>query len=506
MYKHMNKDKVLPVKEALIKAMSIYHPPSKKSSGASYEEIANKWLNVMPLRLLSKSHFTKRCEPGELQLPVAEFRKHFMYRYGPTKQYWFDWMQSNFPLYMITKKGYQGNYSVGIPTFNLIDQLLKIDPQTYVETFDVEYNKTDELTQVGINLQNLQNFIDAKTRKLDTLTSTSSYLKLEKKIMKAIFIHKQATGFNEVMTDPLTGIDKHYIPQTHTVAYSGRRYYTGANAIQQQSKDLRAACLGACYESDLNVSVYSFYKLLATGSDIDTTVVTKLLSDKKRFRQSLADTITQSNMTNDFKLAKVKEALQAIGFGSDPENEFQAMSDIIYNKEDRAALNAHPDFKALATLYKQLLAKMKVEMKEDQLDYKKNTGKVKWTSYMSYLYQSYETIVMKQLMDYLEEQDRGILLWVHDGVYTHRRPNIVDMNLVVADVNKFATVELTAWEKWRAGSGLKSIIDKEEEAHRQRMFEQEKRAKIWAAEQPGYNPDAMEEKKFAMAMKAQGLY
>ena len=473
-YKHIREEKALPVNAVLVSAMNTFQLPSKKNStGASYEEIADKWLNLLPIKVLSKSHFTGGTDEHELQIPVEEIRQMFTYTYTQdgSRKKWFDWFHDNYPLWMATKRGYVGRYSIATPTFNLIDQLTKIPAETFVEAWALEYeaDKNDDMhiDYIEIDTVNLGHYIEY----CKGLNNASK--KFQRATGRAIMIHKLALGLNDTNTCPLTGKVTHIIPQTYTVAYSGRRYYTGSSALQSTSKAVRGAALGPCYEVDLSSSVYSYYKQLGVDMGINTNVLTELLSDKSGFRKELASTLIDTKASDEFKLKLIKDVTQAIGFGSDPDSGYSSVSKVIYNAEDYERLTTHPKFIALRKIYKDILVCVKdnPEYVALQKDYKKNTNNGKWTSFMAYLYQSYETIVMTELQQRLVDKD--ILLWVHDGLYMKRKPILMDIQYILDGLNKYATVDLEVHEKYSASSGTKARVLDEEYAHKMRMKEQE---------------------------------
>ena len=480
LYKHRREEKALAVKSVVVSAMNTFLLPSKKNNtGSTYEEIANKWLNLLPIKVLSKSHFTDGIDEHELKIPVGDIRDMFTYTY--TKEgkrlKWFDWFHENYPLWMSTKRGYTGHYSVGVPTFNLIDQLTKIPAETFVEAWQLEYeaDATPDMHTdlIEIDAVNLGHYIEY----CKTLNNNSK--KFQKATGRAIMVYKLALGLNSTKTCPLSGKVTYLIPQTYTTKYSGRRYYTGSSALQSCSKAVRGAALGPCYEVDLSSSVYSYYKLLASEFGLDTNILTELLSNKQGFRKELADCITDTNATLEFKLKLVKDVMQAIGFGSDPDSGYSAVSKVIYNKEDYQRLTTHPKFTALRQVYKDILKCIQANLEYQQLQkqYKKATNNGKWTSFMAYLYQSYETIVMKDIIMHLKARDRNVLLWVHDGVYTQHKPSLMDIQYVVESNNRYATVDLETHEKYTRSSGKKQNILVEEDLHKERMIEQERIAK-----------------------------
>ena len=486
-YKHnkIEKKKALAVKSVIVSEMNTFLSPSKKNNtGSSYEQIADKWLNLMPIKVLSKSHFTRYSggtKERELQIPVEEIRKMFTYTYtqdGKRKK-WFDWFHNNYPLWMTTKRGYVGRNSYGIPTFNIIETLTRIPADKFVEAWELEHKK-DLLTHtVKIDAENLNHYINY-CQTLDN--NTDRFINAT---MRAVMILKLAQGINATETCSLTGKVYHLVPQSYTEKYSGRRYYKGTSALQGCSKDVRAAALGPCYEVDLSVSVYSFYKWLGVQLGIDTNILTQMIENKQRFRSELAECLTDTKADKQFKIKLIKDVLQAIGFGSDPDSGYSAVSKVIYNHEDYKTLTEHPKFIALRQIYKDITDQARKDpyYSDLQKEYHKDTNIGKWTSFMAYLYQRYETIVMTDIQKTLE--DREILLWVHDGVYVKHKPNLMDVQYVLEQINPYAKVHCEKHDKYSASSGKRAKIDQQEHEHLERIQQQEQIAK---AKYSGNNP------------------
>tara|TARA_R100000734_G_C3318584_1_gene112929 strand:+ start:3719 stop:5266 length:1548 start_codon:yes stop_codon:yes gene_type:complete len=479
-YKHQKKEKqkALAVKSVVVSEMNTFLSPSRKNNtGSSYEEIADKWLNLMPIKVLSKSHFTDGIKEHELKIPVSDIRKIFNYTYtqdGKRKK-WFDWFHNHYPLWMTTRRGFTGHYSIGIPTFNTIETLIKIPAEKFVEAWELEHKENTDSNlkthTVKIDTTNLHHYIEY-CKRLDNNT-----IKFQKATERAVVVYKLALGINATETCSITGKVYHLIPQSYTTKHSGRRYYTGICALQSCSKDVRAAALGPCYEVDLSSSVYSFYKWLGVQFGIDTNILTVLLENKMKFRSELAECLTDTRADKVFKIKLIKDVMQAIGFGSDPHSVYSAVSKVIYNNEDYQRLIQHPSFIALKQIYKDIVAYAKVnpEYKQLQKQYKQDTNNVKWTSFMAYLYQSYEAIVMQDIQKTLE--DREILLWVHDGIYVKHKPNLMDVQYVLSKLNPYATVELQKHDKYSASSGKIAEIEEEIQLHKHRIAQQEQIAK-----------------------------
>lgn len=465
----------------IVNAMTLKHKPSKMSRGASYEEIAYCWLYVIPFKVLKYRMFPRK--DNAIQMSLDEIRDSFLYRYKVDKKmhYWFDWFQQNYPLYIITQQGNSmtGKKSYGIPNIHIVDSLMAADPKKFTEAFADELEPKleaigDNIHYIEIDVDNLEKYIK-QTYKNWTAEGCHNE-KIKRYIIDALAIQKLAIGFNQTVTCPMTGKTWHEIPQYYTNTVSGRIYYRGSFALQGMSSVVREAALGACYEVDLRTSVFSFYKMLLDGRGIDTSIITELMFDKVQFRKSLAKTLTNTNTNETHKIAMVKEAITAMGFGA-RSSQFGSIQKIIWNLEDRKALFEHPKWVALKNIKTEVTKiannKFKSEIKEYKKYLKTVDKKYSMGSFLAYMYQSYETQQMMTVMENLDKHK--ILLWVHDGVYVRSRP---DTGTVLHDIQKFnphANIDAKQINKYVY---LNDDVEMEQVQHKMRMAEQERIAKI----------------------------
>jgi len=413
------------VEGSLLTEMNEVHPEYKEGS---YSHIIRKWFTEMPLHAYSLSDYDRE---GGYQISLNDLRDKFNYRYK-RKHYWFDWFCKHYPIWTVFQKGNQmkGNTRAMIhPSLELI--LDTLEPEQQVEVFNHDIPDGAELEYIAVDLENLENYIDQteyniKTNVVRNSGKIGEYLKDAKKIRGL------ALGYNEVVTCPLSGKERHIIPQPYKMSPFGRKYYVGGWALQTKNERVRTASLGRCWSIDISTSVFSFYKLMAHDW-MDTGILDIMLEDKARFRNELAKCLV--NTPEPYRVRNVKEALTAIGFGArdtsfwDPQKEKMvgAIANIIKNQEDRERLQSHPlwiELRTFISLFKKNFAKvygdLLDELKEDRDIWSDRRYSVDRA--LSYYYQQYERKVMAYLEKRLAEEGREPSLSVHDGIYTLRNP------------------------------------------------------------------------------------
>lgn len=237
-------------------------------------------------------------------------------------------------------------------------------------------------------------------------------------------------------------------PQSYCDAPSGRRYYQGLN-LQGVPSVVRRAALGRHCEYDLNTSVYSWQmvalrlidNLPAAASPAGTSYTREYIDNKKQIREQLSQHM-HSARTRDERLRRVKQAITAIGFGARRTNAYyqgeqliaHGIAGVIHNQEDRERFLADSWVKGF--LQEQTAIVQRIvdgylaacpENRTDPLFQHRERFSPK--RYVAMLYQRFETAVMQRVMELVE--DRELLLWVHDCVYTRRPVNLQEINSIL---------------------------------------------------------------------------
>lgn len=414
----------------LVGLMEIHCPRSRRSTGESYEVIANKWVTKMPLFALKRRNFN--IDTKEIQLNITELRKDFTYRYNNGK-HWFDWFDKVHPLWIVIKRGngIDKLNSMIYTTDNSINLIMNSNPDDILEAYYKSIDDIHTLTrqEVWIDIISLNNYIRQTTEVLniDQDMDDAKRNKMFGNLLDAWLVFKLTQGYDVQYTRPEDGKQFWAMPQyyTHSPVYQ-RRTYRGMISIHSLSEIVRKSCVGEGYSLDLHASVWSFYKDLAIMLGMSSqkySVITEYLDNKDSIRKRLAKNI-QSHYN---PISLVKQALTAIGFGAS-DKDYGGISDIIKNKDDRNRLSSDPLWIQLVAVSGDISDAVEAQVDRanwidpmyDDLFYK--NGNVKIKKFMAMLYQQYETKLMLDVIQMLE-QNNEVVMWIHDGVYTRRRPD-----------------------------------------------------------------------------------
>lgn len=297
-----------------------------------------------------------------------------------------------------------------------------------------------------------------------------------------------------------------FFPQRMKPSAFGRTYYEGIS-VQSVNKDLRRAMLGECWMYDIRSSVIAWKmgfadvylaSMGATGS-LRTTFSATLcyLEDKRDFIATVKHYTFKddSNSNSDFQKKLIKQALQAISFGArksthgwiDGSGQFHnpAMVDILRNATERERFFNCPTIRAFIHEQKLLDTFIFESVKQTHpnvldLPYlKAASGRVSKTKVLAYLYQHNETDVMAIVKNLLSDSGHKILASIHDAVIVRNRLGAERKHEI-----EFQMQEQSGNPYWRLASEkliafqprLKDV-QKEEQEHRQRIREEEARAK-----------------------------
>ena len=500
--------------EVCIRDMQEIAPSHKR--GASYELIARQWFTQMPLHAYALSHFDT-SEGYQIQL--SEMRNKFNYRYK-RKHYWYKWFEKNYPIYSVLQKGneYKGNTKVMIhPDHDMVMKLAT--PEEIGKVYETDVDPLQEVDWIDIDLDNLQRFLLVSEYNVEKKKHVGkNYIrKIKNNITQARGIIKLAQYYDHSVVDNLTGDVRYKIPQPYKISPFGRKYYTGAFALQNKSSELRAACMGRCWSVDIDSSVFRFYKMLAKIYNVEHSTLDILLADKGSFRNELAMCLQNVSTDTDYLVKLVKQAITALGFGArdtsywDPATKKQsAIAEIIKNKDDRDRLTSHPYWCDLKRIYNEI--KTHIKKDPDIVDpYKTDPQywvKNKYTidRLMSLLYQRYEAQIMERTIELLTDAQRQPKLWVHDGVYTLLHPmkkgemQAIEM-ILREEMNPYVKFEITEHEEYRVQ--FTEEIKKEETEHERNISAEEMLAAQWAYDNQFMNQDQLtpEERLAALRMR-----
>lgn len=383
-----------------------------------------------------------------------------------------------YPFYAVSQVGSNltgKNSEVVIINQKLIDLLIDTaDHNELVSMYfdDLSDEVIDQLHWVDIDMQSLCNYIKSTTEKLSTIESdTTYYYKLLKSLRQAKYI-KIITEF----------FDRDQYPMRKKVSGYGRTYYEGLN-LQNCTKEVRNAALGDNHQYDLEAAVYAIKMMLIDDiykeKNIDLIghyIYTKeYLDHKSDIRNKLAQHIQA--YPDPIKL--VKETITAIGFGARISGgawlegttiQFPAINDIIMNEKDRERFLSDPwvieFYKEQKKLTTEIVDyyKNKVDWCDTHLKHLPRStnklGKYRKTAVMSYLFQTLETMIIKQSTKHLDTDN--ILLLVHDCIITKRPLNGYDLSQLrdtLQSISPFLKISVEYNRGWLDIDTMKYEID-----------------------------------------------
>ena len=449
--------------ELVVKSMSQEKTRSAYDHGATYLDIATQWFKYMPLKSLDKRRYANK-QLGH-QISLMDTRESFFFRYKNKDtgkmMYWFDWFTKNYPLWHEITKGdkLRGVVTEMMFNFNIQHAIHNLTSKEIYTAWEAECEKTKlkrdnahknyKMDEIPIDLDNLGRYIrvtehdikDAFGKKKETM---------QMNLVEAQVIQAMTIAHNKPIECDMSGRSVWLLPQLYyDVDLFERRYYVTSVALQGMHSTLRKVCLGKGYGIDLNTSVYAFYKIIASGNNIDSNIITEMMENKNAFREDVASVLL--NTFENSRVKKVKRAITAMGFGAKCED-FGAVDEILKDKEDLKAFNTHPRIVRLKKFQKEILAWVKEEYIDDikPLGVDFRVGKnYNFKKYLAMMYQQYETDMMKKIMDHVESTDTAaLMLWVHDGIYIKGKVNPKDIQYIITQFNPFASAEFEKVEYW----------------------------------------------------------
>lgn len=380
--------------------------------------------------------------------------------------YYLDWFHTHYPLVKIQSKGSNLKEALTMIT-PLTDIELEIaaasdNPQEAFAQFYSDIQDDDQIDWIPMDKRSLIAYINSnkaafdrayRKKHLDTLTRNIIWAK--NILMCGLHCEAMGEGF--------------VLPNIVNESKFGRKYYRGLN-LQNCPKIVRHAALGNCHSYDLNASVFAW--LYHTAKQIDPTVAMpytlEYLDLKSAIRKKLADSFELPRTTREFRIDLVKQVITAIGFGARGTNSgpFTSIADIIRNPEARVALLKDSWLKAFmaeqTTITNLIWSTYKDQLCTiPEVEHKKNKG-------ISYLYQQTERQYLNALT---EEANRigQVLLECHDGFYTKNAVKLLHLREVLLELNPWATIGYDKIDSY--------IFDGDLESHRERMYDQELRAR-----------------------------
>lgn len=237
-------------------------------------------------------------------------------------------------------------------------------------------------------------------------------------------------------------------PQRRKQSPFGRTYYEGVS-VQNVHKELRRAMLGNCWEYDMRSSVVSwkmgFAKRLLSDAGLPPDVrhqfpaTTLYLEDKVDFMSTVRYFTFEgnANLTPEFQLGLIKQALTAISFGAkilgkgwtDATGNWKnpALVEILQNTVERNRFLSDPTVIAFTDEQKALDQYIFELVKREyphllELEFlATQSGRVSKSKVISFLYQHGETQAMDFVIAYAEQKGHKPIARVHDAIFFKTR-------------------------------------------------------------------------------------
>ena len=446
----MNKNKYevisnLPL-ESIVAGMNKVHPQSKFSNGASYKQIAKEYFDLCVMELLNNISYQNTIS----EVSLKNIKSKFNYRYNKT-HYWWDYLFTNYPLWLEKEKGYSVSNSVKqltqiecmVPITDIMHYRLQSDFGDYYRSTILPDNRV--YTDIDIKSLTVYRTVCSKEQKWD-------------KVAKC----------QDILDQQQAGVLISNAEIKQNVFGQSRMYMTGANNMQYMNKTVREAALGECYKYDINSSVFSYMMdvIKTEYPGLRVPCMMMLVDSKDYCRKLLAtDCLTETLATPEHKLNIIKSSLTALSFGSNPANYKSGIANYIWHKADRQRFAEHPFVKGIM-----------LEIKEYQniirsLFPKSEYPGVKLVTLCSNHYQSMEAYAMSNAIKELKNAD--VMLVVHDCIYTKRRIDLMYATVLLQDVlgpyARFERKHILGWQdRSRWAHNEQEILD-----HKNRIFHEE---------------------------------
>ena len=312
----------------------------------------------------------------------------------------------------------------------------------------------------------------------------------------------------------ITAVTDGLLPQRKKLSPFGRTYYSGTN-VQTVNRELRRAMLGNCWEYDLKSSVFS-WKMAFTrdchqpyAADIDYRALFSMslyyLESKKQMLAELRSDVfgAESATSRDRQNELLKQVFTAIGFGAkatsagwyDPVEgrKSSAIASIVKNADERKRLLGNwmvqkfmKEQKMLDNYIYALAQHERLEFMETDASKNKAGGKSK-SKVLAYLYQQTETNIMDMVVEVLQNKGYTVLAHVHDAIFVRQKVSDAvraELNFAMQDAIGSEYVRFGE-EELRAYAPPSAHAREQEQLHRQKIAEEDRKAKLRVANDSG---------------------
>lgn len=441
-------------KSNIVKAMKSVYDSHK----TNHQAIADRYFNLSYDYLKEGVMYARASQLDLEQAPIAwkEFRNAIGRYKG--QNFWLDWLHANYPLFAIKTKG---NGITGLRT--MVTPLWSPDWRSEVENvltgeelFEYYFgdltpeqlNSKSVVCWTKINQISLTAFIEDNLSKTERTLRLDENLHQAKKILKITQLIEQSSG-------------QSILPQRIKESAFGRQYLIGPN-LQGATKELRRACLGKCFQYDLEASVYAWKLDQAkkiTGKNYPSTL--EYLDHKDAIRKRVANLVFGNEGSFEWRLGIIKQALTAVGFGAQATNAVYvdktgewhktSLRDIIKSASHLERFLKDPWVAEFLNEQKFMSNDIFSHYKElpeiaNQPLLKTEKGTLSKNKTIAWLYQHNE----RQVIDRLKEvsKERGVLLMCHDAFYTEHPAPLLDIKTILLESNQYARIEKTELRNW----------------------------------------------------------
>lgn len=455
--------------DQIAQTMQAYCERSNKANrGTDYTTIAQRYIDATCAELMlgiADEYHNPTNSIEVIPIKKTRIRDAVVGQYTDSngqRRRWYDWLHAQYPLFLELKTGYRNNQNYSFtevrPMISIIGEcipnLLNTDTgEASYQQFEALVNELTlenlgtppECDIVRINPGSLQSYIDNTALLIAEIHAGKPSRYNVEKLIKHLTQAKR-------LLDYVRYLDQDWcMPQirSNTVA-TDRIYYRGIN-LQTISKEVRHAALGNTYRYDLNTAMFAWKRQILAEAGIPAPAMDRLIRHKAGVRLSLANAVFQSRRTRhlsqDFRVDLIKSAIAALGFGAraQSQNGYGAIDNVIKNPEDRERFFQHELVAGLVQEQQAFIALLEHAVPWTELR-KQYAGKrvmrpVAYRQLDTHSYQNWEAALMSDLRDFLHNKGVGVLLQVHDCIYTDRRiPNLPDVHVWLRDRNPYLSI------------------------------------------------------------------
>ncbi|OAH42752.1 hypothetical protein AX777_05810 [Sphingobium yanoikuyae] len=404
-----------------------------------------------------------------------------------------------------TTIGNEKNTKVTITNKRFIAMLLnERAPATVFEELFKNANLNEaDVEPIEIDMENLQNYIENTQYALDKATATALRAKLEKSLYQAQLVYK-------VGEHTLAEAGVAFLPMMPSKSPFGRTYYKGLN-IQNVTKEVRSAIIGPHFQYDMNAAVYAVkLAMLNEYHGGENNIINGLIGNRTReyldnktaIRNRLAkEVFTHVDITWDYKVRNIKNALTAIGFGAKASSGFwfdnnsvkgPALTEIIKDKVARETFLNDPFVVAFLSEQQEIeddiLAMLRANERYDEIcevirEANDTNGKVTKSLLMAYAYQQYETFLMDIAVGILAQYRISVKARIHDAFIVMQKVPAKVMDEIIAawgNYSRHLTLDCDEIRGWIPAEFKKALDAQSEqlEQHKRHIAAEERRARL----------------------------